>query len=327
MQGALEVLDTIRLNFSSGGLLILNIIIGILMFGVALEMRLKRFRQVLRKPKSIIIGVVSQFLLLPLATFLLVIIIKPTPAVALGMILVASCPGGNVSNFISSLAKGNIELSVSLTAIATILAVFMTPINFALYGQWYVDFYNQVNASAMLRPINIDIWQVFQTVFILLGIPIILGLTFHYRFPRATYKALKYVKISSLTIFTIIVFVMITNNLEYFFKYVHLVFFIVLIHNALAFIVGFITASVFKLDKANIRSITIETGIQNSGLALALIFNPKIFPTDLNLGGMTFIAALWGIWHILSGLMIATFFRSRDIRTKKTINISSEVGT
>jgi BASS family bile acid:Na+ symporter len=312
MQEALQVLDTIRLNFSPGGLLILNIIIGLLMFGVALEMRIKRFRQVLRKPKSILVGVFSQFILLPLATFLLVLLIKPSPAVALGMILVASCPGGNVSNFISSLAKGNIELSVSLTAIATILAVFMTPINFALYGQWYVDFYNQINASTMLRPINIDIWQVFQTVFILLGIPIILGLIIHYRFPRTTYKSLKYV----------IVIIMIANNLEYFLKYVHLVFLIVLVHNALALITGFSMASIFRLPKTNKRSITIETGIQNSGLALALIFNPKIFPTDLELGGMTFIAAFWGIWHILSGLFIAGFFRRKDLRAKHTVSLS-----
>lgn len=305
MQEALSVLDSLQLNFSPGGLLILNITIGFIMFGVALEMRIKKFKTVLRHPKPVIVGVFSQFILLPLITFLIVLLIRPTPAVALGMILVSACPGGNVSNFISSLAKGNIELSVSLTAIATMAAIFMTPLNFALYGGWYVDFYNNLHAASMLRPIEIEFWQIFQTVFILLGIPVILGLFVHYRFPRTTYKSIKYIKTISIILFVGIIAGMLSNNFDYFLKYIHLVILIVLFHNAMAFITGWSISSVFMLERPDRRSITIETGIQNSGLALALLFNPKIFPPDLKLGGMAFIAAWWGIWHILAGLGVA----------------------
>jgi BASS family bile acid:Na+ symporter len=318
MNEALLVLDHVKLNFNPTGLLILNVAIGFIMFGVALEMRIKRFKQIIYKPKAVLVGVFSQFVVLPLLTFLLVLILQPTPSVALGMILVAACPGGNVSNFISSLAKGNIELSVSLTAIATILAVIMTPLNFALYGEWYVHVYNNMNATAMLRPIDIDIWQVFQTVFILLGVPVLLGLFVHYRFPRTTYKALKYIKIASTVLFVAIVIGMLSNNMSYFLKYIHLVFLIVLAHNALALFSGYSMGRIFKLKPINRRTIAIETGIQNSGLALALIFNPKIFPTDLELGGMAYIAAWWGIWHILSGLTIARFLSRRDYAKNTT---------
>ena len=111
-----------------------NIVIALIMFGVALDIRWRHFIDLLKNPKSVVVGAVSQFLLLPALTFLLVLIVKPTPTVALGMILVAACPGGNISNFMSYLAKGNTALSVSLTAVSTSLAVLMTPLNFTLWG-------------------------------------------------------------------------------------------------------------------------------------------------------------------------------------------------
>lgn len=127
MREALLALDHIRLNFSEGGLFFLNVTIAFVMFGVALNIKLDEFRDVFVKPKSFITGLISQFLILPAITFLFIMVLKPTPTVALGMILVAACPGGNVSNFLSSLAKGNIALSVSLTAFSTMIAMLMTP--------------------------------------------------------------------------------------------------------------------------------------------------------------------------------------------------------
>src|SRR5690554_8165087 len=121
----MKVLDQIVLNFSQQGLLALNIVIALIMFGVALDIRWRHFIDLLKNPKSVIVGAVSQFLLLPALTFLLVLVVKPTPTVALGMILVSACPGGNISNFMSYLAKGNTALSVSLTAVSTSLAVIM----------------------------------------------------------------------------------------------------------------------------------------------------------------------------------------------------------
>ena len=313
MNSSLEVLDHVRLNFSPSGLLFLNIALAFIMFGVALGIKITDFKDVIQKPKSAITGIFSQFILLPVLTFLLVIVIKPSPTIALGMILVASCPGGNISNFISSMAKANAALSVSLTAFSTLSAIFMTPLNFAIWGNLYVNFYNNHAAQQLLRPLEIDQAQMFQTVFILLGIPIILGIFFASRFPKITAKIIKPLKTTSVIFFVIMVVAMLSANFSHFIKFVHLVFFIVLIHNALALGTGFIFSTIMKRPRIDRRTITIETGIQNSGLALTLMFNPKIFPPELELGGMAVIAAWWGIWHILSGLAMAGLWSRKII--------------
>ena len=304
---SLEVLDKIHLNFSPAGLLFMNITLAFIMFGVALEIDLKSFKKIIAKPKSLIAGVISQFFLLPFITFIFILIIEPTPAVALGMILVSACPGGNISNFISSMAKANIALSVSMTAIATLGAIFMTPANFAFWGGLYAK------SHPLLRPIEIDPFQMFQTVFIILGIPIIIGVLFARKFPDLTQKIKKPIKILSLLIFAGYVVAALSNNFNYFIRYIHLIALIVFIHNALALLTGFTFSTLLKIPRKDRRSISIETGIQNSGLGLVLIFNPKLFPPELDLGGMAFIAAWWGIWHIVAGIGIATLWSRKKI--------------
>lgn len=300
----LDILDWIRLNFSKGGLLFMNITLAFIMFGVALEIKIKHFKEVILKPKSFIIGVFSQFVALPALTFLLVLILKPSPSVALGMILVAACPGGNISNFISSLAKANIELSVSLTAMATLLAVFMTPLNFALWGGLYSG------TAELVIPIKIDVWEMMKTVFILLGIPIALGILFSNKFPNVTKKIIKPLKLLSLLAFAGFVVAALASNFKFFLEYIHLIILLVFVHNILALTTGYSLASIFGLRKPDRRTLTIETGIQNSGLALVLIFNPNLFD---GIGGMAFVAAWWGIWHIIAGLGIASFWSRKPI--------------
>ena len=224
------------------------------------------------------------------------------------MILVAACPGGNISNFISSLSKGNVALSVSLTAIATVGAVFLTPLNFALWGGWFIDLYSSSNASSLVRPLEIDVYQMFQTVFIILGIPLFSGIFINHKFPRFTAKIVKPIKQLSIFIFIAIVVLALKNNFNFFLQAIEYIFLIVLIHNALAFTIGYLLGKVFKRPNVDNKTIAIETGIQNSGLALVLIFNPKIFPPEMELGGMAIIAAWWGIWHILAGLFMAGYW-------------------
>lgn len=313
MKEALEVLDHVRLNFSPAGLLALNITIAFIMFGVALDIKIKHFKDVVMKPKSAIVGVVSQFFVLPFVTYLFIILLNPTPTVALGMILISACPGGNISNFMSAMAKGNVALSVSLTAIATLAATFMTPLNFALWGKLYMRYYNSAGAGNYLVPIEIDLFQMIQTVVILLGVPVVLGLLFSQYLPEITAKIKKPIRKLSIVIFIVFVFVLLSANFDHFMKFIHLVFIIVLIHNALALFSGFSMAALFKLPRFDRRTITLETGIQNSGLALVLMFNPKIFPHELELGGMTIIAAWWGVWHIISGLTISSVWARKRI--------------
>lgn len=319
MKEALEVLDNVRLNFSQSGLFALNITIAFIMFGVALDIKLEHFKNVFMKPKSAIVGILSQFLLLPIVTLLFILILNPTPTVALGMILIASCPGGNISNFMSAMAKGNVALSVSLTAVATLAATFMTPLNFAIWGKLYLNQYNaSAGAGNYLVPIEIDFLQMVQTVVILLGIPVVLGVLFAQYLPRFTRRIKKPIRQLSIIIFIAFVIILLSANFDHFMRFIHLVFIIVLIHNALALGTGFSIATLFRLPRVDRRTISLETGIQNSGLALVLMFNPKIFPPELELGGMTIIAAWWGVWHIISGLAISTLWAKKPLTQPAT---------
>jgi len=310
---SLEVLDHVRLNFSPSGLVFLNIALSFIMFGVALDIKIENFEEILRKPKSAIVGFISQAFLLPAFTFLLVLLLNPTPTIALGMILVAACPGGNISNFISSMARGNVALAVSLTAISTSVAIFFTPFNFALWGNLYINFYNAHSAAELVRPLEIDKYQMFQTVFILLGIPVIVGLFVSKKFPKLTEKIKKPINKGSLLFFVLMVITMLSANFSQFISYVHLVFIFVLLQNGLAMATGYFFGKLNNLSQTDNRTLAIETGIHNSGLALALIFNPKIFPPEMELGGMAIIAAWWGIWHIISGLTIAYFWSRKPV--------------
>lgn len=304
LKSTLETLDWIWLNFTSGGLLFMNVTLAFIMFGVALQIKKEHFKLVFSNPKPVIVGFLSQYLALPLVTFLLVLAIRPTPSVAMGMILVAACPGGNISNFVSSMAKGNVALSVTLTAFTTIAAIFMTPLNFAFWGNLYSE------TSTLVIPIKIDPWEMVKTVLILLGIPIVIGMWFASRFQKITGKIIAPIKILSIVFFIGFVVAAFASNLQYFLKYVHLIALIVIAHNALGLLTGYMLPTVFKLPKKDRRTISIETGIQNSGLGLVLIFNPALFD---GLGGMAFIAAAWGIWHIVSGLLLATFWARRPV--------------
>ena len=304
MYESLQQLDNIRINFSQS--YILNFVLAFIMFGVALGIQPSQFKKLALSPKPIMLGVILQFVLLPFITFLLVVIFNKalTPTVAMGMILVAACPGGNISNFMTSLSKGNTELSVTLTAISTGLAIFMTPFNFSFWGGMYVRFISN-RAGAMLQPLEIEYMQMFETVFIILGIPVVLGILCTKYLPKVAEKLKKPLQYLSIVFFIALVVIMFSNNWELFIKHIHFIFIIVLVHNLFALFTGYGVSTLFKQPDNNRRTLTIETGIQNSGLGLVLLFNPKIFPLELAIGGMIFVTAWWGIWHIVSGLGIS----------------------
>lgn len=313
MYESLLELDPVRINFNAAGMHIINIILSFVMFGVALGIKPGQFKQLFKNPKPTLLGLTSQLVLLPALTFLIVLLFSKfiSPMVAMGMILVASCPGGNISNFMSSLSKANTELSVGLTASTTLSSIITTPTNFAVWGGLYVRYINR-HATEALQPLEIDKLQMFETVFILLGIPLVLGILFARFFPNITEKIKKPIQYLSIVFFLAMVALAFSSNFQLFLKYIGFVFIIVLIHNALALSTGYGVASFFKLSNPDRRTLTIETGIQNSGLGLVLLFNPKIFPPELQLGGMLFITAWWGIWHIISGLSIAAYWSRKD---------------
>ena len=321
MLETLMEIDKVRLNFDEVGIYILDVTIALIMFGVALELKPIDFKRLLKQPKSALVGILSQFLLMPLLTFLLAMSLSNliTPTIGLGMILVAACPGGNMSNFISSLAKGNIALSVSLTAFSSVGGLLLTPLNFAFWGNLYIIYYSGASGSAFLPPLEIDLFSVFRTIVMIIGIPLFLGILFNTKFPNATNRIVVTVKRLSIFAFAAIVIVIFSKNYEIFLRFIKYIFFLVLIHNALALIMGYYIGKAFKLPKIDCKTISIETGIQNSALAMVLLFNPAIFPETLNIGGMAFIAAWWGVWHILSGLTLASVWSGFSLKPKSRI--------
>ena len=200
MREQLESLSTLTINFGQGGMMIVNIILAFVMFGVALGIKTQTFKDVFKNPKSVIIGILLQWIGLPAVTFLVAMILNPliTPMVALGMILVACCPGGNISNFISSLSKGNVELSVSMTAISTAFAPIITPLNFFLWGNLYSHFASVHNDIPVLV---IPFLPMLEQILLLLGVPIVLGLIFAKYFPNATKRITKPAQVISILLF------------------------------------------------------------------------------------------------------------------------------
>lgn len=309
--GDMSQLDFVKLNFNQESVNIMNLAIAFIMFGVALSIRPDHFKTVFLHPKPVVIGTIAQYIVLPAITYLIVLIIRPSTPVALGLILVSSCPGGNVSNLISSISKANITLSVSLTTITTVMSLIMTPFNFAFWGGLYAKH------SPLLVPITIDPIEMFRTVFLILGIPVILGMFVGMKFPKFSKRMDRPIQIASIIFFIGFIVAALAGNFSIFLKYIHLIFLLVLLHNGLAFLSGYALPKIFKINEINCRTISIETGIQNSGLGLALIFNPRIFPPELNLGGMAMVAAWWGIWHIVAGLILASYWRMRKVKTSK----------
>jgi BASS family bile acid:Na+ symporter len=298
-----DKLQHIRLNFSEDNMLVLNLSLAFIMFGVALSLDRKKFVEIAKNPKGVAVGFVSQFIMLPALTYLLILVIEPMEGLALGMILVAACPGGNVSNFFSQQAKGNVALSISLTAIATLGAVFLTPFNFELWSNLYTQ-------DSMNQDIKLEFWKLFQTVLALLVIPLFLGLWFSKKYKRTTAFIAKPIRIISFLILMGFIAMAFLNNLEVFQEYYQHIIYIVLIHNALALFSGFMFARLWRLPKGDQRTISIETGIQNSGLALVIIFT--LFKGN---GGMALMAAWWGIWHILSGFVIAAIYSRLSLKS------------
>lgn len=311
MREQLESLSSITINFGQGGMMIVNIILAFVMFGVALGIKTETFKDVFKNPKSVIIGILLQWIGLPAVTFLVAMILNPliTPMVALGMILVACCPGGNISNFISSLSKGNVELSVSMTAISTAFAPIITPLNFFLWGNLYSYFASVHNDIPVLV---IPFLPMLEQILLLLGVPIVLGLIFAKYFPNATKRITKPAQVISILLFIGMVIASFSQNFQIIVDNIFYIFFIVLLHNACALATGYFGGRLGKLPIKDCRSLTIEVGIQNSGLGLILLFNPAIFPPEVwhgHYGGMLIVTAWWGIWHIISGLTVAYLFR------------------
>ncbi len=294
-------IDEVMLNFSPSSLLLLNGILAIVMFSIALDLRLADFARVFIAPRPVIAGVLSQFVLLPMVTFLMVLAVEPRASVALGLILIAACPGGNISNFITHRAGGNTALSVSLTGLATVGAIVLTPINIAFWGSLYGP------SRELLQATQIDPVQIAITVVFMLVLPLVFGIWLNTVKEELAAKLRRPMQSLSMAIFVAFIVVALAANWAFFTGYAWAVAGLVFLHNALALGTGWLTGRAFGLRVADRRAVMIETGIQNSGLGLVLIFG--FFN---GLGGMAVVASLWGIWHAISGITLATLISRKS---------------
>jgi len=305
-------IDLVRLNFNPQSLFALNVILGFVMFGVSLDLKPEDFKEALRTPRALVIGLLGHHLVFPALTFLLVLALHPRPSIALGMILVASCPAGNISNFLTHFARGNTALSVSISTLSTLTAIVMTPVNIAFWGGMYRP------ARPILHQVAMNPLDMFLQVLLLLGLPLAAGLFVSRHWPGFTARARKPMKIFSLIFFLVFVLAALGANWRYFVLYVGMVVGVVFIHNASALAMGYGMATAVRLPERDRRAVAIECGIQNSGLGLILIFD--FFG---GLGGMAVITAWWGIWHIIAGLSLATFWSRRPTPAAATARVGA----
>jgi len=294
-------------QFSSENLLILNVILAFMMFGVSLSLTGEDFRRVLKRPDAPIVGLLAQFVLLPAATCLTTWFFEVDPEMALGMILVASCPGGSFSNIMTWLARANVAVSVSMTAVSSLAAMVLTPFTFALDG-WL-----NPHTRSMLTDIQLDSMNILILVALVLGLPLLVGMMTGKLFPRFAARAEKPMRVITLLVLLLFVGVAFGNNMEVFLATADRIVILVVLQNLLALGMGAFAGGLTGLPRQDRRAITMEVGIQNSGLGLAILFT--FFPQA---SGMILIAAFWGVWHLISGLLLAWWWsRGHDDRQNR----------
>ncbi len=264
--------------------------LGIVMFGMGMTLRVEDFRTVLRHPHEVAIGVVAQFLVMPLVALLLVKAFGLPPELAIGVILVGTCPGGTASNVISYLAKGDVALSVSMTMTTTLLAPIVTPaLTYLLAGAWI-----QVSFTSMM----ISIAEMVLA-------PVILGLAAHHFFERQVTRVMPVMPLVSVVCIVLLVGGVVALSAGKLLEVGPIMFAIVVLHNAFGLSLGYAFAKLFHLDSKKSRTVSIEVGMQNSGMAASLAilyFNPAA----------AIPGAIFSVWHNISGSLVANYFARKE---------------
>lgn len=292
--------DAIHINFSEEKLAILNIAMAFLIFSVALDVRLDDFRQVLRFPKAIGVGLVAQYLLFPLLTLGVILLFKPPVSIGLGMILIAAFPSGNMTNFLVHFARANVALSLTLNAILLLAASVLTPLIFGFWGKFVPE------SAAIRQTFQISFLKMAAIILQLIVVPLVVGMWLNNRFPDFTKKWRQLVQRVAVILFFAILVIAIAGNMEIVRNHLGHVFGLTALQNTAALALGYFFAKMFRLAESDCRALSFETGVHNTALGLILIFN--FFG---GLGGMALIAAWYGIWDLISGYALAAFWRGR----------------
>ncbi|MEN9830669.1 MAG: hypothetical protein RLZZ487_274 [Pseudomonadota bacterium] len=283
--------------------IILSMVLATMVFSVALELRIEDFKRVAQTPKAVICGLIPQFLLLPVATWLVTLWLDLPPNIEAAMILVAACPGGSLSNVVTHMGRGNTALSVSISAVASVIALFATPFNFS----WMIA--TNPETASWLKELSIDSSGIYISLFLLLGVPLSLGLLASHRLPQLTERIRKPLGHFSLIALLLFIVAGLIKERQLLTLGLLPTLLLVVLHNASGLFFGWATSKVMGVSEKDRRAIMIEGGMQNSGLALGII--AVQFNSDL---GMVTLASLWGIWHIVSGMSLAYVWRRKDAR-------------
>lgn len=295
-------IDKIIINFDPSKMMALNIIMGFLMFGIALDVKIEDFKQIRETPRPIFAGMLCQYILFPLLTLGMIYVMQPPTSVALGMILVSACPSGNMANYLTHRARGNVALSVTLNSLTVLLASVATPLVFGFWAKFVPGF--DTFSSSISIPFG-DVVKIISQVILM---PLLIGMFLAHRFPIFVEKIKKYVGTVSVVVFFAFLIGAIVNNWDNVIQHLDKVFMMVLVHNALALGMGYGVATIFSLTEADRRTITIESGVHNTALGLILIFN--FFD---GIGGMAMIAAWWGIWDLIAPVGLIEYWRRRSV--------------
>ncbi len=306
----IQALDNLRIVLDPVGQAGVAAALMLVMFGVALGLRVSDFRYLLDRPRVFVGGVVAQVLLLPLLTFGLIHLLAPPPSIALGMIVVACCPGGSVSNLLTYLSRGNVAVSVALTATSSLLAALLTPAMTLFWAQAYAP------TAELLKSLDVSPLLFVAQTTLLLAIPLVAGMVVRARAPDVAERMRRYMTMigASVLIGTII------YGIAYFYPVlwpaIGLLASIVVVHNGVAFLGGAAAGLLVSRQAAVRRALTFEIGIQNSGLALIILLAQL-----KGVGGAAAIAAVWGVWHLIAGGLLALSFNIVDGRTNERADV------
>lgn len=295
------LLDSITLDLGGGSEIALALILALMMFAVALGLRAEHFKHLKDNPKVYFSGVLAQIIGLPALTVLICFIVGPPASVALGMILIACCPGGNVSNLLALFGRANTALSVSLTATSSLAAAFITPISILLWSGLYPP------TRDLFTEINLDTVSFLRNSLAILALPLLLGMLIAHFAPKLSERLQKPLSVIAGLGLLVIIIGACVQYLPVIPKLGPVIFILVIAHNGLAFLMGAIAGVLSGADKRARRALTFEVGIQNSGLGIVILL------TQLGgLGGAGVVAGLWGTWHIIAGFALVGLFWWND---------------
>jgi BASS family bile acid:Na+ symporter len=285
---------------------VLMLVLATMVYTVSLDLRIADFRYVATHPLAVGVGLVSQFVLLPAATLLATLVLDLPPATEAAMMLVAACPGGALSNVITHLGRGNLALSLSISAVSNVLALVLTPLNFTLMiGA-------NPHTAAWARSISVDPKDLVISLLLLLAVPMTAALLTTHKAPALAARIRK--PLGHFAAFALAAFIILAVAAQWKLFVVELTrtLPVVVMQNALGLGLGYFASVLVKLSVTDRRAVVVESGMQNSGLALGII--AAQFASDL---AMIAVAGLWGIWHIVSGGALALFWRSLDKKELK----------